>query len=114
MVHAREKGEDARRLKEIVEIESIDPQTGRARTNDVYRWSPNEDNFAFKGTSWLLQQISTMKGVDLNILNTELQRRKKLLEWMQERKITKFKDVAAIFSEYNKDPEKTLKEAGIL
>jgi flagellar protein FlaI len=37
MIHAREKGESARRLKEIVEIESIDTTTGKVRTNQVYR-----------------------------------------------------------------------------
>jgi flagellar protein FlaI len=113
MVHAREKGESARRVKEIVEIESVDMDTGKARTNSVYRWSPSEDTFEYRGTSWLLQQISARRGFDLNELTKEIGRRKKVLEWMKKKKITNFKEVAKIFTEYRRSPERILKEAGI-
>jgi len=113
MIHAREKGESARRIKEIVEVESVDVETGKARTNDVYRWSPNEDKFNFKGVSWLLQKIAAHKGVETVELVKEIQRRKKLLELMQQKEITSYKDVVAILSEYRKDPEKVLKKARI-
>jgi len=113
MIHAREKGESARRIKGIFEIESVDVKTGRARTNDVYRWSPNEDKFNFKGVSWLLQQMAAHKGVEMIDLVKEIQRRKKLLESMQQNKITNYKDVVAILSEYRKDPGEVLKKFGI-
>ena len=113
MVHAREKGESARRAKEIVEIESVDRETGRARTNVVYRWSPSEDTFEYRGTSWLLQQISAKRGIDINDLIKEIGRRKKILEWLVKKDITNFKEVASIFSEYEKNREKVLKDAGI-
>ena len=113
MVHAREKGESARRAKEIVEIESVDRETGRARTNVVYRWSPSEDTFEYRGTSWLLQQISAKRGIDMNDLIKEIGRRKKILEWLAKKDITNFKEVASIFSEYEKNREKVLKDAGI-
>jgi flagellar protein FlaI len=110
MIHAREKNESARRIKEIVEIESISPETGKARTNDVYRWSPKEDNFNFKGVSWLLQQIAVQKGVETSDLLKEIKRRKELLEIIHKKQINNFKDVVAIISDYRKDPEKTLEK----
>jgi flagellar protein FlaI len=115
MIHAREKGETARRVKEVVEIESVDPRTGIARTNAVYYWSPNEDKFEFsrKGSSWYLQELAAHKGVSLEDLWVELKKRKLVLEWMQKKGITKFKDVASILAEYRKDPESVLKKVGL-
>ncbi len=112
MIHAREKGETARRVKEVVEIESVDPKTGVARTNAVYYWSPDEDKFEFsrKGSSWYLQELAAHKGVRLEDLWEELKKRKLVLEWMQKKGITKFKDVASILAQYRKDPQSVLKK----
>lgn len=113
MVHAREKGESARRLKEVVEIESIDKETGNARTNSPFRWSPNEDSFEYIGSSYLLQEMAAHKGVELAEIQKEMNNRKKLLEWMKENNMTNFREVTALFREYRKNPEKVLKDAGI-
>ena len=110
MIHAREKNESARRIKEIVEIESVSAETGKARTNDVYRWSPKEDSFSFKGVSWLLQQIAVQKGVETSDLLKEIKRRKELLELIHKKQMNNFKDVVEIISEYRKEPEKTLEK----
>jgi len=115
MIHAREKGESARRIKEIAEIESIDSVTGKARTNSIFQWKPENDLFELNTNypSWLLQDISSRKGVDIEILKKEINRRKMLLDWLQKKGMSNFKDVAKIFSEYSKNPEKVLKDAGI-
>jgi flagellar protein FlaI len=110
MIHTREKGEAARRMKEVVEIESVDQTTGKARTNQVYRWSPNEDLYEFNGVSYILQEIAAHKGVEVPELLKELERRKKILEWMQKKNIVKYIDVVKILTEYRKNPEKVLKE----
>ena len=108
MVHARDKGESARRLKEIVEIESIVPETGKARTNDVYRWSPKEDKFNFKGVSWYLQQVAVQKGIETSDLMKEIQRRKSLLDFIQEKGITNYRKVVALISDYRKNPAEVI------
>ncbi len=112
MVHARERGAAARRVKEVVEIESIDPRTGRERTNRVFSWLPSTDSFEFRGYSWLLGKISKLKGIPVEKLQREIKKRTAVLSWMQKSGIKHFKRVAEIFSEYNKDPEKILKLAG--
>jgi flagellar protein FlaI len=113
MVHAREKGESARRLKEIVEIESVDTTTGKVRTNQVYHWSAGCDTYEFSGSSYFMQEIAAKKGVDVGYLLKEIQRRKSLLEWMQKNGISNYKDVVSKISDYRKNPDKTLKDAGI-
>jgi flagellar protein FlaI len=115
MVHAREKGESERRLKEIDEIQSVDPDTGKARQIRYYYWLSDKDNFGkYAGDSWLLQELSRIKGQSVSSLKKEIEKRKLLLEWMQKKKIRYFKDVAALFSEYYKDPKKVLEKAKII
>jgi len=113
MIHAREKGESSRRLKEIVEIESVDPATGKVRSNQVYHWSASEDTYEFAGTSYFLQEIAAHKGIEVTSLFKELEKRKALLDWMQKKGMNKHKDVVRILTEYRKNPDKVLKDAGI-
>jgi len=113
MIHAREKGESSRRLKEIVEIESIDTTTGKVRTNQVYHWSASEDTYEFSGTSYFLQEIAAHKGVGVATLLKEIEKRKALLNWMQKNGKNNYKDVVRILTEYRKNPDKVLKDAGI-
>ena len=113
MIHARHKGESARRVKEIVEIESVDPKTGNARTNKVYGWLASHDTFEYRGYSWLMQELSKSRGVEMEKLRQEAVVRRKLLDWMVKKKISRFKEVAKIFSDYSKNPDKVLADAGI-
>jgi len=115
MTHAREKGESARRVKEIDEIQSVDAETGKAREVRYYYWLADKDDFGrYAGDSWFLQELSRIKGQNINELKKEIEKRKAVLEWMQKKRITYFKDVALLFSEYYKDPKKILERAGII
>jgi flagellar protein FlaI len=113
MIHTREKGEAARRMKEIVEIESVDQSSGKARTNQVYHWDANEDVYEYTGTSYYLQEIGAHKGVEVTELLKELEKRKKILEWMQKNDIIHFKEVVEVLTNYRKNPQKVLKDVGI-
>jgi flagellar protein FlaI len=109
MVHAKEKGESSRRIKEIVEIESIDEKTGTARTNRAYSWLPSEDEFEYRGYSWLLQEISKLKGIGIESLQKDMLTRKKILDWMVKKDLRDYKEVAQIISDYYRDPKKVIK-----
>lgn len=110
MVHAREKGESARRVKEIVEIEAVVPETGKARTNSVYRWSPKDDKYDYKGVSWYLQQLAVQKGLETSDLTKELKRRRQLLDFIHEKGITNYRKVVALISDYRKNPEEVIEK----
>jgi flagellar protein FlaI len=60
-----------------------------------------------------LQELSRIKGQNINELKKEIERRKAVLDWMQKKKITYFKDVSSLFAEYYKDPKKMLEKLGI-
>lgn len=109
MTHAKEKGENARRVKELVEIESVDPATGTARTNKVFNWLPSDDTFEYRGYSWLLQEIAKEKGVTIEDLQKEIANRRKVLDGMKKKGIANFKEVAKVLADYSKNPQSVLK-----
>lgn len=115
MTHAREKGESDRRVKEVDEIQSVDPETGKAREVRYYYWMSDKDDFGkFAGDSWYLQELSRIKGLSINELKNEIEKRKEILEWMQKKNISYFKDVSALFAEYYQSPNKVLEKVGII
>jgi flagellar protein FlaI len=105
MVHAREKGKSARRIKEISEIESIDIVTGQAHTNKVFVWLPAEDNFEYRGNSWLLSKISAAKGIPMSKVVIDIARRKKLLNWLYENNVTDMSEMARYINLYRRSPD---------
>jgi len=112
MIHAREKGKSARRVKEVVEIESIDQETGTPRISKVFLWVPSKDIFEYKGNSWVLNKISTDKGIPMNNIVREIAKRKKLIEWMVEKDIISMQDAAKYISMYYTNPAKIDKIIG--
>ncbi len=106
MIHAREKGKSARRVKEIVEISSIDPKTGMVHTVRPFFWIASIDSFEQKlMESNLIQKISREKGIPYEKLLKEINMKARILEWMQRHNITKFSDVSKIINLYYKGPE---------
>ncbi|MFH8080582.1 MAG: type II/IV secretion system ATPase subunit [Candidatus Aenigmatarchaeota archaeon] len=112
MSHAREKGKSARRVKEIEEIKSIDPETLKVVTNRVAEWDPASDKFRFYGNSLSIEKICHFKGIQIEEAWKEIARRKSVLEWMLNNGIKDYEKVTAIINEYYKNPEKVLERVG--
>jgi flagellar protein FlaI len=106
MIHAKEKGKSARRVKEIVEIESIDPNTGAPRTNKAFVWIPYQDAFEYRGGSWVLNKISTEKGLPFNDILKDISKRKNYLDRMAGKNITNMREVVKYLKLYHKSPDK--------
>ncbi|KHO48124.1 MAG: ATPase, type IV secretory pathway VirB11 component like protein [archaeon GW2011_AR5] len=106
MVHSREKGKSARRVKEIVEIESIDINTGSPLVTKSFVWIPANDVYEYRANSWLLNKVSTEKGIPMNIIIKEIAKRKKFLTWLYENNITNMRELARYTSLYHRSPEK--------
>ena len=105
MTNAREKGKSARRVKEIVEVQSIDPHTGRPHTKDMFSWIASADEFRESTQdSEILRKISFEEGFSYGKITEELVRRKQILEWMQNHSIVHYEDVCRMVNLYYKDP----------
>jgi len=106
MSHAREKGKSARRIKEVDEIESIDPDSGIPRIIKTFVWMPHEDVYEYRGNSWILNKISREKGITFNNIIKDIARRKKLLDWLHDHNIAGLDEVTNYIKLYQANPEK--------
>ncbi len=106
MVHAREKGKSARRIKEVLEMESIDSVSGRPRTSKSFTWIPFEDSFEYKGSSWTLSKIATEKGLDMSTIMSDVAARKNVITWLVENNITELEDIVHYINMYRRNPNK--------
>jgi flagellar protein FlaI len=72
----------------------------------IFKWHPAEDeHVAALDKSVMLSAISERAGSSKKELLDEIERRKNVLHWMNERKIRSYKDVAAIIAEYYARPK---------
>jgi flagellar protein FlaI len=101
----RLRGKITRRITDIVEVVDLDPSTKEVITNTIYEWNPFEDSFRFTGRSYLLERLEKEKGMSMEDILKEIDRRKRIINWLHNNEIRFFKDVAEIIAEYYRDPE---------
>lgn len=106
MVHAREKGKSARRIKEIVEVEGLDVKTNEIKTRQIFVWDPINDKYEKVGESLKVQELITAKGGRLEDAKAEIETRKKILEMFIAKGIKDFNEVNNYINTYYKEPEK--------
>ena len=105
MVHAKQKGESARRIKEIEEILGID-ENGKVKTNLIFRWNNSTDVYEKVNESIKLKKIAEATGTTIEAVKKEVERRKKFLQWLYQKGIKDFLEVAKYINDYYKSPEK--------
>ena len=110
MINAKEKGKSARRVKEVVEIQSVDAHTGKAHTIKTFGWIPSTDDFKENILeSEILRRVSFERGISYQGIIKELEKRKKVLEWMQKHEIIQYDDVCGLIDMYYKNEETVMK-----
>jgi len=114
MIHAKEKGKSARRIKEMDEIISVEYGTSEAETFRSVEWDPRGDTFKFDKNSILLKKIAHNKGTTVEKVLEEIARRKAVLDWMLKKGITDYAEFCKTINEYYKNPEKILKQVGTI
>ncbi|MEM5772493.1 MAG: type II/IV secretion system ATPase subunit [Candidatus Aenigmatarchaeota archaeon] len=110
LTHAHEIGPSARRIREVVEIEAVDPISNKAKTNVLFTWLASNDSFSKREYSWVLQKISQLKGISIEDLQKDLDMRTKILNWAKKKNIKNYKDFANIISEFYHNKENLLKK----
>lgn len=112
MVHAKEKGKSARRVKEIFEVESVEAKTGEVKTRKIFEWDPTTDIFKKVNESIKVQKIVTSIGGKLEDALQEINRRQKILEWFSQKGITDYLEITKQINLYYKEPSKILEQMG--
>jgi flagellar protein FlaI len=101
----------ARRLFALGEVLGIDATSGEIDQNDIYKWDPRTDSFAFSGRSHTLERLAERSGVTMETVREELSRRKVVLEYLAKKNIRRYKEVGGAIREYYADPVKTFEKA---
>lgn len=83
-----------RRVVDMVEMLEIDKNSGNLITNNAFHWDPYNDEFLYNGRSFLLENIAQENGIELEYLKTEMANREKFIEWMSQKEVVHFKEVA--------------------
>lgn len=100
----------ARRIKSIVEIVGIEPDTNELITNTVYAWNSADDSFVFNGHSFLFERIMSMKNMTTAQMKEEFKRRVEVMEWMGKMNIRHHEEVANLIAQYYNDPDKLIQK----
>ncbi len=107
--HARIGDSIVRRIKQIVELVGFEPETNELITNTVYEWDPATDTFVYKGHSFLFDEIMEMKNMTHEEMEEEFQRRIDIINYMVEKGMVDFREIAKIVVSYYQYPEETAK-----
>ncbi len=101
----------ARRTFVVGEVVGLDQRSGELLTNDVYRWSPKTDDFAYTGRSYITEKIMRTRAYSLDYINKNLQQRKMVLDWMVKNKIREHQEVSQVIRDYYANPKKLYEKA---
>ncbi len=100
-----------RRMNNVAELVNIDPVSKEILINDVFKWEPKTDQFAYSGRSYVLEKIVERHGIPMEQIKQELDRRKTVLDWVVKSGVRKHSDVSAVIRDYYADPAKMYERA---
>jgi flagellar protein FlaI len=106
-------GKPARRVKVATEIKEFVTKTKEILTEEVFRWDPKFDRFAFSGHSALLEKNMQKMGLLEEDIKREVQYRKTVLEWMVQQGIRRHSDVSKVIREYYANPSRVFQKARV-
>jgi flagellar protein FlaI len=103
------EGKVLRRIIEIAEV--IKTGRGKIRLRNFYEWNPRTDTLERKTrTSVVKKELARLRGVALEDVEIDLNRRKKVLGWMLKKGIKNLRGVAKIFEAYHTNPEELMRK----
>jgi flagellar protein FlaI len=112
----RYRDRQVRRVGEILEVVGYDAETKQPIVNQIFRWNPINDTFDVSDKSVVLKKIAVGIGMSEQQVKEELERRMLVLDWMQKKNITEYKDVHSVIDQYYSYPERvvsTIMGAGV-
>ncbi len=87
-------------------ILSVDEIADYEDYRNTFKWKAADDFHASQVKNGImLKQITERRGLSWKELEDELKRREHVLQWMRQRNIRSYKDVAGVITEYNAKPE---------
>ncbi len=100
--------ESVRRIRQIVELVGFEPETNELITNTVYEWDQATDTFAFKGHSFLFDDIMELRNLTHDEMDVELQNRITVLRYLVEKDIRDYQEISQVIVSYYQYPDATV------
>ncbi len=97
-----------RRVTGVTEILEVDPATNELLTNPIFRWEPSNDSFTYLGRSFVLEHIGDRTGKKIDELETEMRRKERYLQLMDQLHLTYYRHVSRAITNYYVDPAEAL------
>ncbi|HWR25744.1 MAG TPA: type II/IV secretion system ATPase subunit [Methanosarcina sp.] len=94
-----------RRTRSLVEVLTVDPETGDLGINELFNWEPSEDCFFKVGDSHITQEIMHARGWDTTQLRDEMENRRKILTYMFEKGMRSYIQVSLVVQAYQSYPK---------
>ena len=101
-------GQIIRRVTSIHEILGIDLDTGKLISNEVFSWNPVTDKLERRNKSVILERVAREKLQEETNFLLEVDRRRKVLEYLCKKNLSRFEDVSKVIRNYYYDPERFL------
>jgi len=107
VVMFRDRKRGIRRISQIAEFEA---GGNRAEANILYRWVPEEDKIIKHAeSSRFFEDISRMTGMSQKMLNTNLEDKKKILDFLIKNKVRDLNDLGRVMNLYYTNKEELIK-----
>jgi flagellar protein FlaI len=97
---------EVRRAVEILEVVGIEKD--RPATVKIFEWRPMKDEFVPRQDSKVLDSIAKMSGMTQESIQAETLRRRKIVEWMKEKRVFDYNEVSRIVNGYYTSPERVM------
>ncbi len=103
----------ARRILSTTELLGLDTRTNEFLTNEAYRYDMATDTFVQTGRSYMTERLAAAKGLSPDAVKQELSNRRIIFDWMVQKNIRKYRDVADVVRRYYTDQEALLSQVRI-
>ncbi len=95
----------ARRMINISEMVGFNEQSKTPQLNPLFEWTGElKDTFEMKGQSNVFKQIADTKHIPEEDVYSDMEKKQQILEWLLNKKIRAYKDVANIIRNYYYNP----------
>ncbi|MDI6826129.1 MAG: ATPase, T2SS/T4P/T4SS family [Candidatus Aenigmarchaeota archaeon] len=108
LTNVKYRGKYMRKVESVYEVTGYDFKKKQITTNLIFEWDPSVDKIITKNKSVVLKKIVKKTGLSEKKIIDELGRRMAVLNWLQEKNITDYRDVSRVINLYYSFPEKVL------
>ncbi len=107
------EGRPVRRSLTATEMVGLDPRTNEIITNEIFRYDAKTDEYRYSGRCYLLERVAKATGKSIREAETDIAKRRAVLDWMARMKIRSFKDVTDVIRSFYNNPEEVYKAAKV-